>query len=128
MTALTNVWIPGAFSSALTGLAIGGALGVVGLWLSRWEASPDSLHYTPNRWLVLAITLVVAARVVYGMWRGWNSWGSSADDSSVIAAFGIAGSLAAAAIGLGYYLAYFIGLRWRISRWQHRPLRVMREL
>lgn len=35
--------------------------------------TPRTLHDTPTRWLVLAITLVVAARIVYGLWRGWMS-------------------------------------------------------
>jgi hypothetical protein len=125
MTAITNVWVPRAFTSALSGLAIGCVLGLIGLKLSRWEAAPGSLHYTPNRWLVLAITLIVAARVLYGGWRGWNSWSAGAEDASFLAAFGLAGSLAAAATVIGYYLAYSIGLRRRISQWQKRALRSM---
>ena len=59
--AVSNVWVPDAFAYATAGLAIGGILGALGLGLTRWESAPGSLHYTPNRWLVLAITLVVAA-------------------------------------------------------------------
>jgi hypothetical protein len=126
-SAVTTAWIPNAFSSALLGLALGCVLGVIGLWLSRWEATPRALHYTPNRWLVLAITLVVTARVLYGFWRGWASLRSGADETSLVAAFGVAGSLAAGATVLGYYLAYGIGVRRRISTWQKRLLRVMKS-
>lgn len=123
--AVTSVWVPTAFTSTMTGIAIGCVLGVIGLRLSRWEETPRSLHYTPNRWLVLAITLVVTARVLYGFWRGWMSLDSTADDTSFVAAFGVGGSLGAGATVLGYYLAYGIGLRRRISKWQKRSLRVM---
>jgi hypothetical protein len=124
-SAVTNAWVPSALVSALAGMGIGALLGVIGLWVSRWEATPRSLHYTPNRWLVLAITLVVSARIAYGFVRAWSTVSSSAGDVSWTTAFGVAGSLGAGAIVLGYYLAYAIGLRSRISRWQKRALRVI---
>ncbi len=123
--AVTNVWVPEALSRSAVGLLVGCLLGAIGLKLSRWEATPRSLHYTPNRWLVLAITLVVALRVLYGFWRGWMTLGSRGDTASFVAAFGVSGSLAAGAAVLGYYLAYGVGLRRRISQWQRRALRVM---
>ena len=83
--------------------------------------TPASLHYTPNRWLVLAITLVVSSRLVYGMWRSWHAWHARADDTSWIVASGAGGSLAAGAVVLGYYLAYWLGVRVRIERYR-RPL------
>jgi hypothetical protein len=122
--AVTSAWVPNAFTSALAGIAAGGALGVVGLYLSRWESTPRSLHYTPNRWLVLAITLVVTARIGYGFWRGWVTVRSDAG-ASWLTSFGVAESLAAGATVLGYYLAYSIGVRSRISKWEKRALRVM---
>jgi hypothetical protein len=124
-SALTTVWVPNALTSTAAGLALGAALGLVGLWVTRWEATARSLHYTPNRWLVLAITLVVTARLLYGFWRGWMALGATTDETSLVAAFGVAGSLGAGAIVLGYYLAYGIGLRRRVSTWQRRALRVI---
>ncbi len=125
--AVTSAWVPDAFTSAVLGMAVGCVLGVVGLWVSRWEATPGTLHYTPNRWLVLAITLVVTARVLYGFWRGWTSMRSGADETAFLTAFGVAGSLGAGATVLGYYLAYGIGVRRRISTWQKRSLRVIKS-
>ena len=122
--AVTRLWVADALSSAAAGLAIGAILGLVGLWLTRWEPTARDLHYTPNRWLVLAITLVVAVRVLYGFWRGAAAWGST-DSISVIEAFGVGGSLAAGGTVIGYYVAYGVGLRRRIGRWQRRALRVM---
>ena len=112
--AVSNVWVPDAFAYATAGLTIGGILGALGLGLTRWERAPGSLHYTPNRWLVLAITLVVAARIVYGFWRAWHAWRAGSDDGSWFAAAGVAGSIAAGAVVLGYYLVYWWGVRRRV--------------
>jgi hypothetical protein len=112
VAAVTSAWVPDAFSSACIGLAGGVLLGLLGLWLTRWEHAPRSLHYTPNRWLVLAIMLVVTSRMAYGFWRSWHAWRSAADDTSWLASSGAAGSLAAGAVVLGYYLMYWTGL-WR---------------
>ena len=61
--AVTSAWVPHAFTAAVAGLAIGALLGALGLRLTRWEATVRTLHYTPNRWLVLAISLVIIARL-----------------------------------------------------------------
>jgi hypothetical protein len=114
--AVTSAWVPEAFTYALTGFAGGCLLGLVGLSLSRWEVTPRSLHYTPNRWLVLTITLVVTLRVMYGFWRGWQAWRYTMDGTSWLAASGVAGSLAAGAVVLGYYLTYWFGVRRRFVR------------
>lgn len=114
--AITNVWVPDAFVHAIVGLLIGGALGMIGLLLSRWDRTPSALYYTPNRWLVLTITIVVSARLLYGLWRGWHAWNTGPGDQSWLAAAGAAGSLAAGAIVLGYYLVYWIGVRSRVGR------------
>jgi len=114
--ALTSLWIPGALTGAAAGLLAGTLAGLVGLALTRWESSPRGLYYTPNRWLVLAITLVVAARVAFGFWRGWHVWQTTSDYASWAAASGATGSLAAGAVVLGYYLTFWLGVRRRIGR------------
>lgn len=119
--ALTSLWVPHALSYSLLGLLGGIALGIVGLWVSRWERAPQSLHYTPNRWLVLGVTLVVTARLLYGFWRGWDTWRHAAGETSWLAAFGVAGSMAAGAVVLGYYLSYWMGVLRRLRR--HPPAR-----
>src|SRR6185312_15720288 len=73
--ALTNVWWPEALGYALSGLGIGLVTGVLGLWLSRFENTPQGFFYTPNPWLALSLTLLVAARIAMGfveMWRYWQ--------------------------------------------------------
>jgi hypothetical protein len=116
--AFTNIWLPHTVVYTLAGLGVGCLLGAIGLAISRWEVTPASVHYTPNRWLVLGLTLVISSRLIYGMWRSWHAWQTRVDDTSWIAASGAAGSLAAGAVVVGYYLAYWIGLRWRIGRYR----------
>lgn len=121
--ALSTVWVPGAFRSSATGLMAGLGLGAIGLWLTRWEATPRTLHYTPNRWLVLLVTLLVTARVAYGLWRSWSVVRAGVGGTSALSAFGVAETLGVAAVVIGYYLAYSAGLRWRIRAWEGRALR-----
>jgi hypothetical protein len=121
--AVASLWIPAVLTSSLIGLAAGSALGVFGVLLTRWEASVRALYYTPSRWLVLLVTLAVTLRVLYGFWRAWMTL-RSAPDESLAAAF-VAGSLGVAAMAIGYYLTYSVGVRWRIARWEKRRVRLM---
>jgi hypothetical protein len=113
IAAVINFWAPRAFSYSLIGFVGGVFLGLLGVSLTRWEQTPRVLYYTPNRWLVLIITLAVAARLVYGFWRIWHAWRTTGADSSWLASAGIAGSMSVGALVLGYYVTYFAGVRWR---------------
>lgn len=117
--AITNGWVPHALAYSTAGLAAGGLLGLLGLVVTRWEPEGPSLFYKPSRILVLTISLVVTARLCYGLWRGWQAWQTSPDQASWLAAVGVAGSMGVGAVVLGYYLVYWAGLRLRIAR--HRP-------
>lgn len=119
----TSIWVPDALSYTAAGLAGGGLLGLVGLWLTRWEPSIGALHYTPNRLLVLSITLLVTARLMYGFWRGWQTWRAGVEGESWFAAAGVAGSMAAGAVVLGYYLVFWFGVRRRLQRQLASPVR-----
>jgi hypothetical protein len=123
--AFTTIWIPNALRGAAFGMMAGLALGGAGLLLTRWEPSARSLHYTPSRLLVLFVTLIVAARVLYGLVRAFVVAQSGVSNAAVVSAFGVPESLAAGAVVIGYYLAYNVGLRLRIRRWQRRALRPM---
>jgi hypothetical protein len=113
--AISSVWVPGAFTYSAGGLAGGLVLGIVGLRLTRWEATPQSLHYIPNRWLVLAITVGVSLRLAFGFWRVWERWHASPAGYSWLAESGIAGSMATGAVVLGYYLTFWVGI-WMRAR------------
>ena len=116
--AVTTIWVPNAFTGAAAGIALGAGLGLVGLVLTRWEPATATLHYTPNRWLVLVVTFVVSARVLYGLWRSWTVARAGVYGIPMVLAFGIPESLAAGGTVIGYYFAYTVGLRRRILRWR----------
>ena len=114
--AIASYWVQSALTYTLAGLVAGALLGLLGLAITRWEPGPRGLYYTPNRWLVLAITLTVTARVLYGLWRSIQAWRSGLSGGSWFVESGVAGSLAAGAVVLGYYFIYWIGVRRRIVR------------
>ena len=123
--ALTNIWVPEVLQYTAAGLAAGALLGLLGLALTKWESGLDDLHYTPNRLLVLGLTVAVTARIVYGFWRSWTSWRAGLSGGSWFVAAGLAGAMAAGAVVLGYYLVYWWGVRRRLRRHERRPLRRM---
>jgi hypothetical protein len=108
-------WIEGAALHALGGLGAGVVVGIAGLWLTRFEANPQGLHYTPPAALVLVLSLLVAARIVLGLWQLLRRWeavgaappGALGDHASLFAVGGLL---------LGYTLAYAWGLKRRLGR------------
>lgn len=112
--ALANIWAPHALTFSLLGLGGGGVLGGIGLRLTRWEESERGLYYTPNRWLILFLTLAVTLRLLYAIWKAWHTWQVHGAESSWLAAAGVAGSMAVGAVVLGYYLTYTTGLYRRL--------------
>ena len=111
---ITSRWAPEAFRFTLAGLAVGSVLGGLGIVLTRWEYRGTQLQYTPNRWLVLLVTLAVALRLAYGFYRAWEAWRTSLESMTWVAASGVAGSMSAGAAVLGYYLVFWAGIRHRI--------------
>lgn len=123
--AFTNIWVPYAFGDSAIGLAFGCALGLAGLVLTKWEASTRTFHYTPSRLLVLFVTLVITARVLFGIYRTIMAAQSGISAHELIGAFGVAESLGAGALVLGYYVTYNAGVLWKIRRWDRRALRAL---
>ena len=121
IAAVTNSWVPNAFRYSLIGLVAGALLGMLGLKMTHWESTTRALYYTPNRWLVLLITIAVTTRLLFGLWRIWHAWRTTGHDGSWLASAGIPGSMAVGALVLGYYLTYFIGVRWRIGNVPRAP-------
>ena len=114
IAAITNFWVPKAFGYSVIGMFSGCLLGLIGLAVTRWEKTAHGLYYTPGRWLVLFVTLAVAARMLYGLWRIWHAWHTTGHDSSWLAAAGIPGSMAVGALVLGYYLIYNAGVCYKL--------------
>ncbi|MGH8076001.1 MAG: DUF1453 domain-containing protein [Lysobacter sp.] len=113
-TWMLGFWIDGALLHALVGLGAGVVLGIVGLWLTPFQSEPAGLFYAPNRWLVLALTVVVAARLMVGLWRASQLWQVDAGRDAWLAQQG--GLLAVGGLLLGYYLAYTWGVWRRLVR------------
>ena len=109
-----SYWMQDALRDAGIGLLVGGAFGIVGVWLTRFERDAKGLIYTPNRWVVLVLTTIVAVRVVAGLWMAWRH--VSGDVSGALAHWLDAGAwTGVAGLFLGYALAYTWGLRARLS-------------
>lgn len=112
---LVGYWIDAALSYALIGLAVGVVIGIVGLWLTRFEFAQSHrglLVYTPNHWLVLVLTGLVALRIGYGLLHGWQWMRGEGDAAIWLAQQG--SLLAVGGVLLGHYLAYAWGLRQRL--------------
>ncbi len=60
---------------------------------------------------------------MYGFWLGWESWRAGASGESWFVAAGVASSMAAGAIVIGYYLTYWFGVRRRLRRQLASPVR-----
>lgn len=121
IAALTNFWVPRAFGYSVAGFVFGSLLGLLGLIVTRWEKTPTVTYYTPNRSLVLLITIAVAARMLYGFWRIWHAWRTGGPDVPWLASAGIPGSMAVGALVLGYYLIYSLGIFRQSRRTQLSP-------
>ncbi|KAF1716947.1 DUF1453 domain-containing protein [Pseudoxanthomonas yeongjuensis] len=113
--ALTDLWWPGALGYASAGLGIGLVTGVLGLWLSRFESTAQGLFYTPNPWLALGLTLLVAARIAMGFVEMWRYW-QGREALSIIPVLDHASLFAVAGLLIGHYLGYTWGLRRRLRR------------
>ena len=109
---VTSQWYPAAVFETFVGLLLGVLAGITSLWLTRFEPDARGFHYTPNRWLVLALTALVAVRIVGGLLVGWQR--ISAGHAAAAALLDAGGLLAIAGVFLGYALAYAWGLRARL--------------
>lgn len=116
---LGSLWIEDALRDAALGLIAGIAVGIVGLALTRFDAVDGALYYTPNRWLILGLTLLVIARVVLGIWLAWHRAAGAGETPAAWQAWVEAGGLwAIGGLLLGYAATYAWGLSMRIARAQ----------
>lgn len=114
--AFTGIWIPDTFRYALAGMGVGALLGIAGLLLTRWERTPQGLFFTPFRPLVFLVVFVVSARILYGIWRTWQTWRSLGGSEDWLVVAGVAESMGAGALVVGYYLVYWSGVLRRHNR------------
>ena len=108
----TNLAHPATSVAALAGALVGAGLGVLGTRLTKFEATPAGLFYTPNAHLGIALSLLLVVRLAWRFVVLQTAGRGLAPQSLQIGAspltMAIFGTLA------GYYVTYAIGLlRWR---------------
>ncbi len=97
----------GALAALTGGSALGIALAVGGLRLTRFERTAEGWFYTPSAHIGIALSVLLVGRIA---WRVLEvrTRGSTGHDASSPLTLAIFGTVA------GYYAAYAIGLlRWR---------------
>lgn len=103
-------WVVDAWRDAAIGVLLGAAVGAVGLRVDRFESTPQGVYRTPNRWLLLGLSLLLAVRIAMGLWLAW----SDGPESGAWAWISRGGLLGVAGVLLGYALATAWGLRGRL--------------
>ncbi len=108
-TSLAHPMVGGAL---VAGAAVGIGLGLLGTRLTRFEATPAGLFYTPNAHLGIALSLLFVLRLGYRFVMLQASGGNVDPQAMQLGSspltMAIFGTLA------GYYVTYAIGLlRWR---------------
>jgi hypothetical protein len=90
------------------GLALGAGLGLIGLRLTRFETTETGHFYTPNTHIGIALSALLAARVIY-RYMFFNPSMTAAQGNNPLQIFS---PLTCLIIGLtfGYYIVYYIGL------------------
>jgi len=108
----TSLLHPMTATAVLAGVVVGIALGLLGTRLTRFEATPAGLFYTPNAHLGIALSLLLVLRIGYRVVMLQAS-GQGLDPRSLQMGaspltMALFGTLAA------YYVTYAVGLlRWR---------------
>lgn len=114
---LSTRWLPDAMWLAVAGVAAGCVLGIVNLAISRSDVEAGRFHITPNAVLVLGLTLLVAARIVLGLWQLYEHGFQLHPMQREAARFLRPDSLfALGGLLLGHYFAWCWGLRIKLRR------------
>ncbi|MCH6485152.1 DUF1453 domain-containing protein [Pseudoxanthomonas sp. LH2527] len=116
VSAFGLLWWPDSLLGAGAGLAAGVVLGLIGVWLTRWEVAAQGVFYQPNAWLALLLVTIVAGRIVLGMVQMVQYWRSENEPATHALLSGHGSLLAVAGLLLGYYLVYAWCVKWRVAR------------
>ena len=117
LLAFVSLANPGAVAALAAGVLAGAALGAYGLRLTKFEQTPEGLFYTPSAQIGIALSLLLAGRILYRVAQLYLSPAPAAAPPTAVAlspiTLAIFGALA------GYYVAYAAGLllwRRRVTR------------
>ena len=109
LLALATRSLPLAEASLACGVAIGIGLGVLGLRLTRFEASADGVYYTPSAHLGVLLSTLLLARIAYRFLVGvlpGSTLGAPPPSASALTPL----TLLLVSTLAGYYCVYAIGL------------------
>jgi membrane protein CcdC involved in cytochrome C biogenesis len=111
LLAFSTFMHPEALGYLACGIAIGVALGVLGLRLTKYEVTGQGLFYTPSAHLGVALSTLLIARIAYRFavngFPGAGSGGPPPGSTLTPLTLLLVGTLA------GYYWTYAVGLlRW----------------
>ncbi|WP_426701256.1 DUF1453 domain-containing protein [Rhodanobacter sp. Col0626] len=104
------------------GVLIGGALGLLGLRLTRFEVDPVKGDcYVPNPWIGALLTVLLLGRLAWRLMAIWPQLQHAPNAAAGMQPMGYTSSpLTMLVIGLlvGYYIVYFSGLLIHHRRFQ----------
>lgn len=102
------------------GLTAGSLLGVYGLRLTRFEATPQGLFYTPNPYLGISLSLLFFGRILYRVAEVYSITSSASPTAPDFARSPL--TLAVFGFIAGYYVTYAVGLMlWRNRETRAQP-------
>lgn len=113
LLSLPSIAHPARALALLLGVAVGVALGLYGLRVTRFEVRPEGHFYTPSAHLGIALSLLLVGRLAY---RFVQLGGFPAASGQAPPADLVGSPLTLVLIGMlaAYYVTYAIGLiRWR---------------
>ena len=113
-----HYWFANALMYASIGLIAGLLLGCVGLALTRYEVREQTLYYTPNRFLLLGLLLMIVLRLGLGVWR-MLSLAAGADNAADMQYSFLADHANLYLFGgiiLGHYVMYMWGIRGKLRK------------
>lgn len=103
---------------SLAGLLGGVLLGLYGVHLTSVDDTPEGRFYTPNRYIGVALTALLIGRLVYRFLVVMPMLGGAAvvaqDPAAMLSVHRSPLTWAIAGLLVGYYLAYYGGLLWRV--------------
>jgi len=125
LLALTGLHRPALAGGLFAGVLLGGAIGFVGLRLTRFEVDPAKGDcYVPNPWIGALLTVLLLGRLAWRLTVLWPQLQGAAPVHAPGAAMRppgqVSSPLTMLVIGLlvGYYIVYFSGLLIHHRRFQ----------